>query len=1004
MSIARKIPLLAGLALMVVLVSVLLILTSPVQTWLVRQGIAKRPDISVEIERVSIGLKSIELEQIQADYAGAKLTLPRLEAELSVLPVALSQEVVVSRLVARGWTLDLTTYEPAMKVAHYWGGPEIVPTFSLISTAHAASAQPSAQMVFEGVLSQLQLPVELSLDGVVLEGEVILLAGPHLVPTKVQVSLIGGGFSSGHEGVFDLTSHLELSGEDAPVGVIDIQGTLSGVMDSPQTFVKLAGDLNAQAMGRAFPQGVQLTAKGSAARVKGGENYTLTMESVGKRLLDVQANYPDNSLRLGGVWRLDARDTDIAPFALGHALPTFEAVGAGMFETDTGFAEIHTAGRIKTSADRLSRLAPELDAVGRITIFGEFDLKQMGDITRVNRFTLDANQAEPVLKIEALQAFEFNAFTGELKVADPNVDLVQMEFVNMPLAWGSSFVEAVDLPSGLMRGRFTASARNGGLTISSAVPFEINGLSIASTDDVLLEDLTVSGRLDAEYTPHGWQAIIPEFDVASHDVDLISMSLRAGQQVGEEQPITSTGAVEVSLPALLQQPVARSLMGLNTGEVKMEFTSRLGMTQEYQAKVSVSDLSGPQGQPLPVIMGSLRAQVDEEAAVLYNFPVTCTREEKGRVSDLTLSGTLRPSEEGYHVEATLGAQTLYLDDLELLGAMAVGTSAATQSEVSLSGRDTKPFWHGVSGQVTLALKTLFYTEQFEMSDVKGTVTIDEGTMDLDNVQAGLGEESALKMEGEVRFDQEDPVPYTLAADMQVNDFSSGPLFRAINPEVPPQVDGQFSFTTQLAARGENAEDLLTRTQGDLQLTSKGGVFRLLSPKVSARLENTGRIAAVGAFLGSVMSRKKESNQFADRAQAVAQLSTMLTAIEYDQLNVSVLRGDDLNTVLEDFTLIAPEVRLAGNGQITEVSGVGILEQPLDLELEMKVRGQIGSAFKYLGTLNEKTDELGYTICQLPLRVSGTLAQPDTSELQSALTKLALDRSGANDFLKRLLGN
>jgi len=40
---------------------------------------------------------------------------------------------------------------------------------------------------------------------------------------------------------------------------------------------------------------------------------------------------------------------------------------------------------------------------------------------------------------------------------------------------------------------------------------------------------------------------------------------------------------------------------------------------------------------------------------------------------------------------------------------------------------------------------------------------------------------------------------------------------------------------------------------------------------------------------------------------------------------------------------------------------------------------------------------------LPLKIEGSLARPDTSELQTAFRKLAMERTGADDLLQRLLG-
>src|SRR6185369_2615485 len=120
------------------------------------------------------------------------------------------------------------------------------------------------------------------------------------------------------------------------------------------------------------------------------------------------------------------------------------------------------------------------------------------------------------------------------------------------------------------------------------------------------------------------------------------------------------------------------------------------------------------------------------------------------------------------------------------------------------------------------------------------------------------------------------------------------------------------------------------------------------------------------------------------AKAVSEVSKMLAAIAYDQLNVSLTRDAGLNTVLKDFTLIAPEMRLTGGGQALLKTGTSLLDESLAMEFKLRARGHTGDLLKYLGKLETQPDELGYAACTLPLKVAGTIGKPDTSELNNAL--------------------
>ena len=128
----------------------------------------------------------------------------------------------------------------------------------------------------------------------------------------------------------------------------------------------------------------------------------------------------------------------------------------------------------------------------------------------------------------------------------------------------------------------------------------------------------------------------------------------------------------------------------------------------------------------------------------------------------------------------------------------------------------------------------------------------------------------------------------------------------------------------------------------------------------------------------------------------------LSSVSYDQLSFTAARDTTLDTTFKDIALISPEMRLQGGGKVSARPGVPFLDQPLDLALTLGARGQFGAALKYAGILGAKPDDLGYTPCLLPLKVAGTLGQPDASALQANFLTLAYDRSGAAELVKALL--
>lgn len=140
--------LIAGVVLVVVVLLVgVLALNSGVQTWAARKALAGQPGLKGTLGEVAIGFQSVVLNNLELEQAGAVITLPSLTAELSVVDACLNQKISLRRLVAKGWTLDLTAYKfPDTAVKPF-------PAVASVS----ASAQVAVR-VFQGVFAQAALP------------------------------------------------------------------------------------------------------------------------------------------------------------------------------------------------------------------------------------------------------------------------------------------------------------------------------------------------------------------------------------------------------------------------------------------------------------------------------------------------------------------------------------------------------------------------------------------------------------------------------------------------------------------------------------------------------------------------------------------------------------------------------------------------------------------------------------------------------------------------------
>ena len=212
-----------------------------------------------------------------------------------------------------------------------------------------------------------------------------------------------------------------------------------------------------------------------------------------------------------------------------------------------------------------------------------------------------------------------------------------------------------------------------------------------------------------------------------------------------------------------------------------------------------------------------------------------------------------------------------------------------------------------------------------------------------------------------------------------------PLLRALTPGRPSPLEGKFKLTTQLAGSAATPSGFGGTAIGDIALSSMGGTLRILSVKTGAQADTVGTVAAVaglfGAFTGSDVTVKK-----AAQVRAAAVVAKQLSAIAYTQLNVVVGRDDQRNLAVKDLTLMSPQIRLAGSGQITQKAGVPLFQQPLLLSLKLGSREPLTSSLRSLKLVAETADEQGYTSLLDEVILDGSLQSIGTGQLQRLLDR------------------
>jgi hypothetical protein len=937
-----------------------------VQTWAAHRALAGR---NIDVGRVAVGLNRVEVDNVQVNRPGMALTLPSAEVDLSLLSAA-GKKVSIEKLVAKGWTIDLTAPGGKSKF-----------------TQTAASPAVATAAAFQGIFQQLHLPVDLVVDAVELSGDIIFSADPKQPPSRAHVTLTGGGLTAGQDGKFDFEIDTSMASSSVAVRTLVVHGTITATLDTPRTFSHLGLVTDGMAGGPKFPQGARIHLVVDALRAATGEHYAVALDTEGKHLFALNADYPANAPKLAGEWQLNVRDTDLAPFTLGRALPVFEVTGDGKLEADVALGAVHATGHLHVSAGRLEVVHAGLQALGSLTIDTHFDLGQSASVTRIDQFDVIVAGEHPVAEVRALQSFELNAKTRELKVADPAKDLFSFALQGLPLAWAQPFLSGFTANGSDVTGTLLVSARNGGMHFQSSEPVAVKDFSVARAGQPLARLDVVTLSLGGDYTlQQGWQAEMTAVARAGSKT-LFALQAKAGAIAGPGQPTKAAGQLRVDLPAVLAQPAFAAKAQLTGGAASVDFQASLGEKKEIEAKLALTGLASPQMPSLPTVTADVRAELAPDGQIAFNAPLLF--ENAGRKSDLAVSGTAKSGAGGMNLDARVASDLIVADDLKILAApLAMKSGPASPPPAGVPATKVAPapaapaqaaFWDGVSGHLVLALKKVVYG-QFEVNDIAGELKIGPGALALDQLNAVLGSGGKARLAGAVNFAGDAPEPYSLKANVAVSDVDSAPLFRALDPSKPPTVEGKFNLSGQVTSNGINAADLGQQAQGDMSLTSKGGIFRGLAKSGS------NQVIARGLSWGGILGNSKQ-------LAALGELIDTLQEFPYDQINVQCVRDRSLDVQLKDFSVISQQLRLTGTGTLTYEKGKPMLGQSLAMLIQIGVQGDIGTLMATIGKTSTQTDELGYTKVDRPIKIGGTPANPDASDLYAFLKEAGASALG-----------
>jgi hypothetical protein len=937
-------------------VAVLVAVAPAFQTWAAQRALSGGSGVHGTLGTVSAGFGEVDVEDLHLEAGGAVLTLPSLRAKLSVTGAVVRRQLLVSSLVAKGWTLDLTGAGPT-----------------------GASPAKAAALV-HAVLRGRGAPFDVALDGAELEGDVLFAPIPGGAPARVHVVVAGGGMAPGREGVFtfDLTGSIADPG--LPINAVASHGRLAATMDSPRTLSRLRVDAelsdNAATAGRALA----ISAQAESLRGAGEETYAVDLSRDGRPVATVRARLHEAARRLDGSWTLSLLNSDLAPYLPDRPLPPGSLAGHGDFDVGTDLATLHVTGGVSSRATRLGDLAPCLGPVGPVTLDAGFDIARSGRIIRVDRLDVALAGARPVAAVRLVQPFSIDEGTGALTVADPRGDLLDATITGMPLAWLSGVTGGVAVAGGDVSGEIVLRPENGGIGLRAKVPLAATGVSVSSAGRTLGKGLDLRLSLAAEYASGGWriQWAPLSADCAGRRVAVFTGA--ASRPLGRDQPVAVTMRWDADLDAIAAAHAAPALGWLAGRSASGDISASVGSSTHVDARLAVAGRD-----PADSLSASVGADFGPGGTVTFEAPVKVTSGKE--TSDLSLKGTSGSDSDGPWVDLAVTG-----------GSVAIGHLLGLAGPLAPAGRDPRPFWGDWTGRVVVSIGRL-RTRDSELVDVGGTFTLDHGSIQIEGGRGGPAGHALTGVKGSVGFDAGSRRPYSLRATADGAEADAASLFAAPRPGGEPMFEGKFSVARTFTGDGENLADLESRAQEELRLTSTAGIVRLLGADVADSLPEapssavSDTLGTVGYAVGAVVGAKRNvldsgKTTLGKTTEAVLDLTYQVSEIGYDRVSITAVRGSDGAIRLSAMEMVSPEVRLSGTGTIAGARGLSLADRPLGADLQLGAQGKTAELLSKAGLLSPRKDELGYTLLDQPLHFGGTLAHIDAGQWSDLLVKAA----------------
>lgn len=447
---------------------------------------------------------------------------------------------------------------------------------------------------------------------------------------------------------------------------------------------------------------------------------------------------------------------------------------------------------------------------------------------------------------------------------------------------------------------------------------------------------------------------------------------------------TLQARLDGNLPALLDQPVLLPGHRLTAGGFHVE--ADVDEDHRITALARLEGLAADKPLALQSIGGEAQGRVADDGRG-FHFDMPVTGEGRTGTSDGLLTARFAPGAKASgELALEFTSEHFYLNDVlaavAAISAPEATTRATPQAQAEDTTADAAParpastadstaFWDVLPMQARLRyrIEALYYTDYLVIDAMSGEIIITPRQLALGSLAARV-HDSPMQFNGTLDFLPDTASPYALDFAGSVRDFDLNRFFSELVPGNKPRAEGLFSVDVSGSGDAPNMAQFRNELFFDLRMTSREGLFRPLPP-------DSVLMAGASDVLGIVGEGLSYMPTGGFGAGAVSRLVKYIEVIDYDLIDIHVLRDDSRDIVIEEALVQSPNINLVASGGIDYADGRDILDSPLKLDARLDMTGK-GAAILYsLNLLQSEQNRFGYGKGPA-FQVRGTPTNPESN--------------------------